>query len=90
MNQPNETPTLDGTFPRKGLGNPEHLDSFPNEMLEAIRKRYAEVYLAQRHTAFIIAVLLVVLGGVHVIYRYQLIQFCLVIIAESRNGLSCE
>ena len=41
MNQPNETPTLDGTFPRKGLGNPEHLDSFPNEMLEAIFSRHS-------------------------------------------------
>ena len=39
MNQPNEQPTLDGTFPRKGLGNPEHLDSFPNGTLEAIFSR---------------------------------------------------
>lgn len=39
MNQPNETPTLDGTFPRKGLGNPDHLDSFPNETLETIFSR---------------------------------------------------
>ena len=39
MNQPNELPTLDGTFPRKGLGNPEHLDSFSNETLETIFSR---------------------------------------------------
>lgn len=39
VNQPNETPTLDGTFPRKGLGNPDHLDSFPNETLETIFSR---------------------------------------------------
>lgn len=36
MNQPNETSTLDGSFPRKGLGNPNHLDSFPNGTLETI------------------------------------------------------
>lgn len=39
MNQPNEEPTLDGTLPRKGLGNPVHLDSFPNETLETIFSR---------------------------------------------------
>lgn len=39
MNQPGEAPTLDGTFPRKGLGNPDHLDSFPNRTIEDIFAR---------------------------------------------------
>lgn len=39
MNQPDETPTLDGSFPRKGLGNPPHRDSFPNEALRTIFTR---------------------------------------------------
>lgn len=39
MNQPDEMPTLDGTFPRKGLGNPEHKRRLPNQTLETIFSR---------------------------------------------------
>lgn len=36
MNQPNETPTLDGTFPRKGVGNPPATEAFANETLRTL------------------------------------------------------
>lgn len=39
MNQPGEEPTLDGAFPRKGLGNPDHAGPFPNQILETIFSR---------------------------------------------------
>lgn len=33
MNQPHEKSTLDGTFPRKGIGNPPLTTAYPNETL---------------------------------------------------------
>ncbi len=39
MNQPDETPTLDGTFPRKGVGNPPGADASANEVLRALFER---------------------------------------------------
>lgn len=41
MNQPNEMPALDGSFPRKGLGNPMHQSSFLNEALRTIFTRHS-------------------------------------------------
>lgn len=40
MNQPHETPTLDGTFPRKGIGNPPHCANAPEGALRAIFDRH--------------------------------------------------
>ena len=39
MNQPGEEPTLDGTFPRHGLGNPPHESAYANETIETLFER---------------------------------------------------
>lgn len=39
MNQPNETPTLDGSFPRKGIGNPAFTEEYANDTLRTLFER---------------------------------------------------
>ena len=36
MNQPNETPTLDGSFPRRGIGNPAFTEEYANDTLRTL------------------------------------------------------
>ena len=40
MNQPHETPTLDGTFPRRGVGNPPHCNEPANETLRTLFEKH--------------------------------------------------
>lgn len=40
MNQPDEKPTLDGSFPRKGIGNPAFTKDAPNETLRTLLGRH--------------------------------------------------
>lgn len=39
MNQPNEIPTLDGSFPRKGIGNPVFTEEYANDTLRTLFER---------------------------------------------------
>lgn len=39
MNQPGETPTLDGSFPRNGIGNPPQTTAYPNDTLKTLFER---------------------------------------------------
>lgn len=39
MNQPNETPTLDGSFPRRGIGNPAFTEEYANDTLRTLFER---------------------------------------------------
>lgn len=39
MNQPNETSTLDGSFPRKGIGNPALTEEYANDTLRTLFER---------------------------------------------------
>lgn len=39
MNQPDEVPTLDGSFPRKGIGNPAYTEDYANETLRTLFER---------------------------------------------------
>lgn len=39
MNQPNETPTLDESFPRKGIGNPTFTEKYANDTLRTLFER---------------------------------------------------
>ncbi len=39
MNQPDEVPTLDGGFPRKGIGNPNYTEDYANETLRTLFER---------------------------------------------------
>ena len=39
MNQPNEVPTLDGSFPRKGVGNPAFTEEYANDTLRTLFER---------------------------------------------------
>lgn len=40
MNQPNEKPTLDGTFPIRGLGNPPYTTEYPNDTLRTLFEKH--------------------------------------------------
>lgn len=40
MNQPDEIPTLDGIFPRKGIGNPPATESYANDTLCTLFERH--------------------------------------------------
>lgn len=39
MNHPGEESTLDGTFPRYGIGNPPHEANYPNPTIETLHER---------------------------------------------------
>ena len=39
MNQPNEVPTLDGSFPRRGIGNPAFTEEYANDTLRTLFER---------------------------------------------------
>lgn len=40
MNQPDELPTLDGTFPRCGLGNPPSTTAYPNDTIKTLFEKH--------------------------------------------------